>query len=219
MRKALTLIFICALTLTGLAQDKGFYYGTRFTLGETSLSGGNLQNPTGKLLWQVGAASAYQFTPNIGLTADFLITGKGTKGTGSETTGGVIPQTYDYNEKINLLNGEVPIAAKLSFGIGNLYLKAYAGPSVNFNFGGFHTLTYDDNAYNDNNGFTNKEITTLETMSTSLVYGAGIDVKSGDGRLFFLDLRLSSSFEPIGTINGADIESKFVGLSAGYLFY
>jgi len=201
------------------AQDGGFYYGTRLALGESSLESKGIENSQGKLFWQLGAASAFQVTNNIGITADFLLTGKGAKGSGSVEEGGITgPKNYSYDDDISLINGEVPIALKLSYPLGGLYLKAYAGPSINFSFAGVYSRTFDDQGYNDGNGFNNRKIKTLETMSTSLVYGAGVDVKAGNNRLFFLDVRLSQSMADIGTINGEGIQSSFVALTAGYMF-
>ncbi len=206
-------------TFGAYAQDGGFYYGTRLALGESNLESKGIDNSQSKLFWQLGAASAFQLTNNIGITADFLLTGKGAKGNGSVENGGITgPSEYTYDEDISLINGEVPLALKLSYPVGGLYLKAYAGPSINFNFVGTHSRTYDNEGYNNNNGFNNSKIKTLETMSTSFVYGAGVDVKAGNNRLFFLDVRLSQSMADIGTINGEGIQSSFVALTAGYMF-
>ncbi|MFT4996431.1 MAG: hypothetical protein ACI9BJ_000931 [Flavobacteriales bacterium] len=221
MKKILAFTFLFVLATATFAQDKGFYYGTRFSLGESDLLGGQLENTTGKLFWQVGAASAYQFTENIGLTADFLLSGKGTKNNDEVTSSGGVfgDRTYKYDEKVSLLSGDVPIAMKFSVNIQKLYLKVYGGPSVNFQFAGFHTREYEDANYNDENGFDNKEITSLETMNLGWVYGAGVDVKSGDGRLFFLDFRLGNSPKSIASINGKGVRNSYMGLSAGYLFH
>ena len=72
-------------------------------MGESNIIGGQLDNTTGKLFWQAGAASAYQFTENIGLTADFLLSGKGTKNNDEVTTSGGIwgDRTYKYDEKVS----------------------------------------------------------------------------------------------------------------------
>jgi hypothetical protein len=221
MKKILMFAFLLSLAASSLAQDKGFYYGTRVSLGESDLKGGQLDNTTGKLFWQVGGATAYQFHKNIGVTADFLLSGKGTKNTDEVTTSGGIfgTNTYSYDEKISLLTGDVPIALKLSLKVEKMYFKIYGGPSVNFQFVGFHTKEYDDENYNDRNGFDNTELEDLETMNLGWVYGAGVDVEAGDGRLFFLDFRLGNSPRAIATINGKGVRNTYLGLSAGYLFH
>jgi hypothetical protein len=220
MKKILVFALLLGLTASSFAQDKGFYYGTRVSLGESDMTGGELNNTTGKLFWQVGGASAYQFHENIGITADFLLSGKGTKNTDEvKTSGGIFGNnTYPYAEKISLLTGDVPIALKLSLRIQKMYLKVYGGPSINFQFAGFHTREYDDENYNDKNGFNNSELE-LETMNLGWMYGAGVDVDAGDGRLFFLDFRLGNSPNDITTINGKGVRNSYMGLSAGYLFH
>lgn len=208
------------ISLISMAQEQGFYYGTRFGLGESELSGGNLENPNGKLMWQVGATSVYQFSNNIGISADFLLSGKGSKNSGVTKETIITGSTdYPYTEKISLLTGDVPILGKLSFGVQNLFIKAFAGPSINFAFGGLYSREYENSNYNENNGFTNQDMNNLETMSTSLVYGIGVDVKSTDGRLFFLDLRLSNAMGSIGSLNGESLEGKYLALNVGYLFH
>lgn len=221
MKKILAFTVLLVLATSTFAQDKGFYYGTRISLGESNIIGGQLDNTTGKLFWQAGAASAYQFTENIGLTADFLLSGKGTKNNDEVTTSGGIwgDRTYKYDEKVSLLSGDVPIAIKFSINIQKLYLKVYGGPSVNFQFAGFHTKEYEDADYNNENGFDNKQITSLETMNLGWVYGAGFDVESSDGKLFFLDFRLGNSPKAIATINSKGVRNTYMGLSAGYLFH
>ncbi len=203
------------------AQDKGFYYGSRLSLGESDLSSKALNDTKGKLMFQLGAASAYQFTENIGVTADFLFTSKGTKNNGTHQASGVLGNTdRKYAEKISLFTGDVPITLKLSAGLDKLYFKAYAGPSINFQFAGLHSLQYDDDNYNEDNGFENTDITNkLETMNLAFVYGVGVDVKSGDGRLFFLDFRYSNSPGAVGNIYNEDFKSSYLALSAGYLFH
>ena len=221
MNKSITILtFFILLATSSFAQDKGFYYGTRFSLGESDLSSSNLENTTGKLFWQAGAASAYQFTKNIGLTADFLLSGKGTKNTGNFTSASVLGTTErKYDQKISLLRGDVPITLKLSANVEKLYFKAYAGPNINFQLAGVHTLQYEDEDYNDDNGFENADISNnFETMTLGMLFGAGIDVKAGDGRIFFLDFRYSPS-STVGTWGSQDLKSNFIGLSTGYLFH
>ncbi len=221
MNKLIVATFLFVLTFQASAQDKGFYYGTRFSLGETSFETNGLQNEKGKLMWQVGAASAYQITEHIGLTADFLLTGGGTKNTGVHKSATVLGnQDRPYAEKFNLISGDVPVLLKASFGFDKLYLKVYGGPSVNFQFAALHSITYDDANYNKDNGFENNDVSNnFETMNIGIVYGAGVDVKAGDGRIFFLDFRMGNSNKAIGMFYNEDIKSSYMGLSAGYLFH
>lgn len=220
MKKLQVTLIACILSVTAFAQNVGFYYGTRLGLGESTLDGGGIINPQAKLLWQIGGASAFQFTDNIGIMADFLLTGKGAKGSGETEAGGIWgSRKFAYNEKISLLTGDIPIMAKLSYGFAGFYIKAFAGPSVNFNFNGMHSLTYDDADFHNENGFENKEITTLETMSNAFVYGVGFDVKAGDGRLFFLDVRKSTGNENVGTLRNAGFTSGYTAITAGYYFH
>ncbi|MCB0734959.1 MAG: outer membrane beta-barrel protein [Bacteroidetes bacterium] len=219
MKTFITIIGLLIASATQ-AQQTGFYYGTRGGLGESLFEGGGIQNPTGKLLWQIGGASAYQFHKNVGVMADFLLTGRGTKANGITEQGGLTgTKEYAFNEKVNVLSVDVPIAAKLSVGNGNFFFKAYAGYSLNFHLGGAQSRTYDDSNYNADHGFTNKELTGLETMDQGIVYGLGVDVRSGDGRLFFLELRKSQGQNPIGKLNGSNMTQQYFTLHAGYLFH
>ena len=220
MNKSLVTLLLVVISASTFAQDKGFYYGTRFSIGQSDLEGAQLENTTGKLLWQVGGASAYQFNKNIGLTADFLLSGKGTRNSGSFSTASVLGNTErKYDEKINLFTGDVPITLKFSTGLEKFHIKAYAGPNINFQLASLHTVQYEDDNYNDDNGFENEDISSnFETMTVGMLFGAGIDVKAGDGRLFFLDFRYSP-YSTIGTWRNEDIKSGFLGLSTGYFFH
>ncbi len=220
MKKVMLVLLASLSAFFSQAQSEGFYYGTRLGLGESNIEGGMISNPTGKLMWQAGGSTVYQFSNNIGLGADFLLTGKGTKGNGEVEEGSLTGSTtYSYNDKISLLTGDVPIYVKASVGFGNIYLKVFGGPSINFNFGGLYSREFDDANYNEGNGFNNVEMKSLETIETSLMYGLGIDVKSGDGRLFFLDFRLANSLNSLGMLNGSEMNLNYLCLNAGYLFH
>lgn len=218
MKKLFILLVCSALSSMVLAQEQGFYYGARFGLGESTLKTDALQEANSKLLWTAGAATAYQFTNSIGLTADFMLTGKGAKGAGVTEESGLTGSTeYSYTEKVNLLYLDVPVLLKLSVGVQKLNFRAFGGPSLNFAFGGIHERTYENANYNQDNGFS-REISTLETLDKGMVYGVGIDAASSDGRLFFLDARIGRSLGSIGTLQGEKMRSSSFSLTAGYLF-
>lgn len=219
MKKQIIFILICLLSISASAQEKGFYYGARFGLGEASLKSDAFDETNSKLLWTLGGATAYQFTKNVGLSADFLVTGKGTKASGVTEESGITGTTdYPYNGKVNLVYLDVPLLLKFSIGIQKVHFRAFAGPSLNFAFGGLYERTYENANYNENNGFS-REISTLETIDNALVYGLGVDAESSDGRLFFLDARIGKSMGSIGTLNGEKLKSSTFSLTAGYLFH
>lgn len=217
---AFTLSFVFLTTLKTEAQEKGFHYGARFGIGESNLNIEGITTEKGKLALSGGAATSYQFGEIFGITADFLFTSKGATAEGTtqeETLFGT--QTYKYTDKYNLFYAELPITGKLSIPIGDdFFLKAYSGPSMNFNLLALESRIYDNTDYHQDNGYFDREMKDLETIEYALIYGVGVDIISKDDRIFFLDVRSSGALTPVGNINGRSAKSNYFLISAGYMF-
>ena len=212
---------ICILPQELTAQEKGFHYGVRFGLGESTLNLKNVTTQTSKLLISGGIATNYQFNRFLGANVDFLFTSKGGKISGVTKTTNIFgsEQSYNYNDTYNLYYAELPITGKLSVPLSeDFFVKVFAGPSFNFKLIATETREYNDKDFNNEYGYQNQKIETLETMEHSFIYGAGIDVTSKDNRIFFLDFRKNNSLNPIGTINNYSAKSEYFVISAGYVF-
>lgn len=212
--------FISLVSSEIFAQSSGFHYGGRFALGESKLIMDGATGEESKLLISGGIATNYQFNRIVGIKADFLLTGKGGKYSGTTYESGPLGETaYHYQDNYKLLFGELPIMGKLALPLGeNLQVEAFAGPSINFNLIGLQDRVYDNRNYHEDNGYYDARMQNLETVHYGMVYGAGIDVLNEGGRTLFLDFRLSRSMGTIGTINGYETSSNYFMVGAGYMF-
>lgn len=201
------------------AQETGFHYGARFGLGESKLISEGIDQSNGKLLLSGGFTSTYQLTDFLGIGADLLVTSKGDKTQGTYTSSGITSNSYAYTENFSMIYTEVPVTGKLSIPITkNLYLKGFAGPSMNFNLLSSSTRQYDNQNYNEENGYVNKPLNGTEVIEYSIIYGAGFDVIDNNQKMYFLDLRISKPISALGEINGESASNKYMNVSAGYMF-
>jgi hypothetical protein len=204
------------------SQSEGFRYGCHFALGTSTFGPARSLNEESKLSFNTGIAVNYQFNKNFGLNMNALLASKGSKINGVITTssGGLLgggQKEFRFEDNYRFLYAELPVLPKVSVGIGNLYFKAFAGPSFNFNLLNTLTRTYDDAEYNSDHGFDRK-YDDVEVMEYSVVYGTGIDVETDESRVFFLDIRFNNALKPFGRIAGNDAYNKYFSIGIGYLY-
>lgn len=215
-------LFTALLLIPGFikAQSTGFHYGARFGLGESKVNLENTSATNGKLALSLGAATTYRFNDYLGLNADFLFTSKGGTMNGAVTESVLgVQRTYTYEDRFNLFYAELPVTGQLRLPLSDDFaLKAFVGPSVNFKLLALQSRQYDDDDYDRNNGYSDREMDRVETMEYTLVYGAGIEVQGQDSRTFFIDFRRNDALDGIGFINNQRALSKYFLISAGYLF-
>lgn len=215
--------YIICLVLTAYvagAQVKGFYVGGRLGLGESMLQCGGIANPVPKLAVSGGIATSYYFTKNFALNADFLLTSGGVHAQGTTTEKGLLGSgvSYGYKEKYDLVNAEVPVTGQLAIWFGDIFLRGYMGPAMNFKLLAVQTRTYENADYNDSHGFINKQLDQTNNIFYSMIYGIGIGAKTKNDKLFFLDLRTSRALTSLGTINSTTAFSNYYCISVGYEF-
>jgi hypothetical protein len=154
--------------------------------------------------------ASYQFNNNFGLTGNILYISKGSRTSGTErVTGFLGHKDYTYEENFSLSYIEIPLLAKLSLGAGSFHLKGFAGPAISFSMSGKHDRVYDDTDYNEDNGFTGRDIPGLNLMEYSGILGTGIDIELSDGNIFYLELRENFSFNSFGRINNRDAFNNY----------
>lgn len=209
------LILALAITSFSIANaQKGFYVGGIAGIGQSSFKSSSLTNQTNRLFIAGGVRGVYHFNKYFGVEADGLITSKGTKATGT------IPATFlsqaeNYEERYDLLYAEIPLMAKIRYGFGDFYIKAFGGPSFNFNIDGTYSIDYERN---NNNDISNAKINNLKVMETALVYGAGIEVDTKDAGLYSLSIRFSSGLSGIAksTRGSNDIYNQYFAICLGW---
>lgn len=203
-----------------LADVQGFHIGGRFGLGEASIVSQGLRNVSPKLAISGGVASNYQFNKYIGLNVDLLLSSLGARNQDAEARsdlwGGTVK--YAYKERFDLLYAEVPLTGQLNIWFGDFFIRGYAGPGLNFKLLAMQTREYEDPDFNDQNGYTGKDIYETNNISSSMIYGLGIGAADKEDRIFFLDFRLNRSMSSLGKINSNTAFSNYYCISAGYLF-
>lgn len=209
------LILGCALLAFMAAQaQKGFYVGGIAGIGQASFKNSSLPNQTNKLLVGGGVSAVYQFNRYVGAEVNGLIISKGTKATGT------VPATLftpadKYEERYDLLYAEIPLMARLRYGFGNFYIKAFGGPSFNFNIGGTYAIDFENSNSND---VSNSKINNLRVMETALVYGAGVEVDTEGVGLYSLSIRFSNGLSSIAksTRNNNDVYNQYFAICLGW---
>lgn len=215
---ALSCTFFLALASFGQVTH-GFHYGVRLGIGESYLRINNTEGLDTKLLLSGGLSANYQFNRFLGLSADFLITGKGGQRYGTTIENTTLGRRYyDYTETYRLNYVEIPLMAKLSIPLGGEFaIHAYTGPSLNFFFSGWQDREYNNNDYNAQNGYYNQEITTMYSADGGWVLGAGVDINTGKGNTYILDFRTSLGSSPAGRINNNYATNSHYMISLAYL--
>ncbi len=212
--KRITLIaFLLSFYLCVNAQ-KGFYVGGIAGIGQSSFNSSSLQNQSNKLFIGGGVRGIYHFNNYFGLEANGILTSKGTKASGT-VPGSIFTQPEDFEEQYDLLYAEIPLLAKVRYGFGNFYIKAFIGPSFNFNLGGAYSIDFKNSTNKD---VSNAKISGLKTMETALVYGAGIEVNDEGTGLYSLSVRLSNGLTDIGQSNrnNNNITTQYFAICLGW---
>ena len=212
------LIFIVSLFASfGLNAQSTLGLGTSFGLGTTQLNGDGIKNASSNLAWHVGANAQYQLGTYFAINSGAILQKKGGKNEGVERAG-TIPQDYKYSESFNLIDVQVPIHLQVHLPLGKMKVLAYGGPDLNFNVLGLESRTYENNSYNDNNGYQNTAMTNLEVFNFGISYGLGLSAETSAGDEYFLKFGMSTGLNSVGKINNQEAKHQIAQVSLGYIF-
>jgi hypothetical protein len=219
----LTLFILSFITIK--AQSRGTRIGAQAGIGETwfsnSLNGKSFSgvNATPKLFFTAGLGASHQFTRWFGLNGSVLLASKGQSFEGTEQGEkdlfGNTP-SYKYEETYRLLYTEIPLLAKVSIGFDNFFIKAFAGPSIGFNLHSSDQKIYNDQRYNDENGY-NKTIHPSQVTELSAIAGFGIEAERKNEEIVFLDVRVNNALNNWGKVNGQNAFNNYFSVNVGYL--
>jgi opacity protein-like surface antigen len=224
MKKSCKSLLMLGMTIVlnqSYAQEMGFNYGTRLAIGEATLLEANLDDVSSKLFVGFGVGSEYRFNKVVSLMGDFLITKKGGVGQGFTTSSssGILggqSVNYSYIEEVDILDLEIPIMLRLGYGTNDFTVGAFAGPGINFNLVGVSSRTYDNDNFNEDNGYSGQELAKKEITEYGLTYGAGISITAPKGNIFYLDIRKNIGLSDVGEINGKAIRTEYFAVSIAY---
>jgi hypothetical protein len=216
MKKLFILLLIGSLPLSVFAQSKGFRFGGMFGLGEGRIKNPTITSQSGKLAVTGGFGVNYQFRKIFGLYGNLLYTSKGAKADGIE---GSVIGTYPYEQTFSFSAIEIPVMPKLSFGFNKFYLKAFAGPSVNFNLSSKEDKVYNNSTYDFDHGYENKDLD-VPFVDYSFVFGGGIDWETSEKNIFFLEYRRNKDLrlKSINAVNeNTHYYNRYYVFAFGYL--
>ena len=187
----LTILFSSSL----YAQDAGeFFSGARFAMGSAEFKAtpeSNEDDINHKLMFAAGFNANYFFTRSVGVGTDIMLNFLGSEANGVQE-GGVGSSDREYKDKWSFIRLELPLLGKLAIPVAeNFSLVGFGGPSFDFNLAGNYSRTFDDG-----NNNVDESIETLETISSSIKFGAGVMVKGKNGQIFMLDARVSRDLGP-----------------------
>lgn len=213
------LLISFALLKSSIAQKNDLKFGTRVTMGQSEFMGDQFQNKNAGLYIGMGGTANYQFNRFFGLMGDMMIVKKTTYIRDNES-GGLIgnPNNYEYSDKYNFYQLELPLMAKLRIGSEHFGVKFFAGPSIGFNLLSSQSRIYDNREYDAQYGYRSEPINNMNVLEKGMVYGLGLEILSKQNELFFVDLRNSHSISPLGRVNDNDIRINNFALSLGWLF-
>ena len=175
-------LIICMIfgSFSMLTAQNTLGLGASLSLGTSQLNGDGIQNPQNKLSWSLGGQAQYNLGKYFAVNSGVLLQNKGGKATGSESSG-IIPKKYNYEETYNLYDAQVPIHLQVHLPLGNLKLLAFIGPDLNFNILGSENRVYEDDNYNEQNGYKNSAMSNLQVFNLGLTYGVGLSAATSAG--------------------------------------
>ncbi len=221
MKKIIGVVLLIT-SLNVNAQQKGFNYGTRLAIGEATLTDVNLTDVESKLFIGGGVGASYGFNKYLGIMSDFTITSKGGSGKGfteEQSTGGIFsgnPVKYVFDERVDLIDIEIPMMLRLGVGNDNFNVGVFAWPGLNFNVLGVSSRTYVNENYNEENGYQNQELEGRSIAKSSINYGLGVAIKANNGNMLYLDLRKSNGISDFGKVNDKQARAGYFAVSIAY---
>lgn len=213
------LLLILAFAYKSAAQNNELKLGSRFTIGQSELTGDDFSGKQSGLLIGIGGTADYHFNKWFGIMGDAMLMRKGFQIKGSEA-GGLFgnPDQYKYTDRYAFYQAEFPVMAKIRLGNDKFGFRVFAGPSLGFNLLTLQSREYDDLNYNDNNGFMGRSVKDINILDKSLHYGLGIEILNAGNQLFFADIRSCNNLSSIGYISNKAILMNHFCVSLGYLF-
>lgn len=211
------ILIVVMLPVTAIAQSKGTRLGILFGAGKAKVDNENFLNQSGKLVLGGGFGISYQLAKNFGMYGNVLFTSKGTKSTGTEMSTGQIH--YSYWKGLSFYAIEIPVMPKLSIRLNRFYLKAFAGPSINFNIHTNEEKVYDNSLYNEVHGYKDQKVD-VPLLEYAIVWGGGIDAEVSGKDILFVEFRKQEdlNMNAINIVNNNHYYNEYYLISIGYLY-
>lgn len=215
MKKHIMLLLLTAAFATkASAQDHQLVLGSRVGIGVSQFS-----SSSDRVLWfGAGGTGDYPLGRHLGIMGEAWVQKGGAKYQGTETVSGVFgTRNYAYQENFSIITAQIPLMPRISLGGDGLRLNIFAGPAINFNLLGASSRTYDDESYNNDNGYEGKQVESLELLHFSGLAGLGFSIPAGGGT-YFVDFRYGFGLTPTLKTNNQDQQINYFAITGGLAF-
>lgn len=207
------------ITSRAFGQTEGFGYGTILGIGQANVNSDGLPQNSSKISFTGGVTSCYKFNNLFGLTLDITAVSKGAKNSGTEKGGGVFSGDQKYNENFTFVDLDIPLMAKFCIGSEKININLLGGVSMNFNLLATGSRTYENSSYNDNNGYSGRQLSGINTTNLGYTAGLGITAMATPDNFYFIHLRTNGPLNEFGSIAGHKAYHQNFNITFGYLFY
>jgi hypothetical protein len=166
--------------------------------------------------FHVGATVEFPINELFSFETGLLLSTKGFKVSEEETYDG---ETYEYDEKLNLLYFDIPLTAKVSFDAGGVKIYGLFGPYLGMGLTGKYKWeeTYAGDTESDEESVewgSDADEDHLKRFDFGLTMGAGVEISSIQiGLTYGLGLANISSADDEEQVN-----NRVLGISFGYKF-
>ena len=220
MKYLFSIILISAFSIdSGFAQSSDFNVGGRYAMGVSNITSDALEDPSGRLSFNAGFAGMYPLSNLVKLQVDILGSWKGANDSGEEYIGDDVfdePVYRSYDAMYKFIDLEVPLVASIHLLDGDFKIGLGAGVATNFNLVAINSRAYDNQNYNEDNGFDNVKLEDIDPAHFSHVLSIGFHVGSGDEQKFFFEVRRIGGLSDLGKLNESSARHNRMELGIGY---
>ncbi len=211
-------LLLAALMTPFFALAQGEYKtGARIGIGQSTFT--ELDEAEGVIHLMGGFNSTYQLNENLGFSAELLLNSIGTEYRGVRKSGGIFQEDEAYTGDLRFLSINIPIYPTLAFGADDFKFTLHGGPSINFNVFGRESRDFDDDSIED---VTRESLDDYETFNFTLIYGAGVRIRTSEGQYVFLDFRMNNGLTDVYTtdenVEPTSTRANYFSISTGYIF-
>jgi hypothetical protein len=213
--KKFLLALLCVPVL-GFAQGE-YKTGARIGIGQSTFT--NLDQAKGVIHFMGGFNSTYLLNENLGFSAELLVNTIGTEYRGVRESGGIFSTDQPYTGDLRFVSINIPVYPTIALGSEDFKFTIHGGPSINFNVFGRESRDFDDDSVDD---VERESLQNYETFNFTVVYGAGVRIKTGAEQYVFLDFRMNNSLTDVYTtdenVDPTSTRANYFSISTGYMF-
>lgn len=183
------ILLLAALLSSGLLQAQELFTGTRLSIGQSQFT--QVKNSDPLIYLEAGGVASYKYLPWLDLNAEALLAWQGGGYSGVQEVDGTLGFTSEqpFDGQIRSLALKIPLYPAINVGSENFRFRLQAGPNLSFNFFARESRDYESDNVEDTRF---EDFETYDPLTFSMLYGAGISIRTDSGKLFYLDFRYNN---------------------------